>query len=134
MSDLQPISLDDLESLRRDSRVSAREGVSLDEISTSVSSGFEEDIARANQQLKERVAKDVIRFLGFSLVITLFLTLALAAIDAYFIDYNIIEPAERLITERVVMAVIGATVVQVGAASIAIVYSLFGQPKDEATD
>ena len=90
-----------------------------------------DQIAIANQQLKERIAKDIMRFMGVSLGVTLTLTLILSGVDATFIAFDLIKPTERLITENVVMAVIGATVVQVGAASIAIVYSLFGRPKGD---
>ena len=125
-SDIQILSVDEIIKLRR-----AAEPASLDDLSVVVSSSFEEDIARAQQQLKERIAKNIMQFMGVSLIVTLILTLGLAGVDGWFIHDDIIQPTERLITENVVITVIGATVVQVGTASIAIVYSLFGRPKGD---
>lgn len=64
------------------------------------------------------------------------MTLVLASIDAVFIALSWIEPNERLITERVVLGIIGASIVQVGAGATAIVYSLFRRQKlpDEEAD
>jgi heme/copper-type cytochrome/quinol oxidase subunit 1 len=112
----------------------AAEVTSLSDVEKTSPITFGEEIARSNQRLKERVARYIMWFMGGSLMVTLLLTLALAGIDARFIAFDLIEPTERLITENVIMAVIAATVAQVGAASIAIVYSLFGRPKGDEGD
>lgn len=129
MDDLQ-ISDAEIEGVRGQGGTVPIDSVGADLLPANVA----DQIAIANQQLKERIAKDIMRFMGVSLGVTLILTLALSAVDGFFIAFDLVDPTERLITENVVMAVIGATVVQVGAASIAIVYSLFGRPKGDEGD
>ena len=126
MSDVSPNSVS-IENAR-----GPDEPISIDTVGTKlVSTNVADKIAIANQELKQFVANKIITSLTWSLGITWLLTFALAIIDTFFVLNNVIDPTERLITENVVMAVIGATVVQVGAASIAIVYSLFGRPKGD---
>lgn len=75
--------------------------------------------------LEERLATSVIRLFSISLGTTLLLAALLAAVDAYFIFSGIIEPAERLITANVVMALIGATIIELGVAMGTIVSTVF---------
>jgi hypothetical protein len=91
------------------------------------------DINLRKQILSEQIATKVFGLFKLSVVSMWLVTAGLAIVDARFIAYEVVEPAERLITESVIMSVIGATIVQVGAASVAIVYSLFKtapQPED----
>jgi hypothetical protein len=92
--------------------------------------GIRELIDMRKQHLAEDVADGVLRLFRISVIATVALTIALAAVDTIMIAANVIEPESRLVTEHVLMAIIGASVVQVGSAIIAIVYSLFARPKD----
>jgi hypothetical protein len=79
------------------------------------------------QAFAEQVGARILSLFKISVISTVGLCFALAAVDAWFILGDKIEPAERLVTEKVLIAIIGASIVQVGAASVAIVYSLFKQ-------
>jgi hypothetical protein len=90
-------------------------------------SDFSQQMGLRKQAFTEEVAGRILELFRISVVATVGLTFILAAIDATFIALDWIEPLQRLVTEKVLMAIIGASIVQVGAASIAIVYSLFRQ-------
>ena len=75
--------------------------------------------------LKERVATQVLTLFKWSLVGTLCSSAIILVTDELFIFYKIITPEQRLLSEKVLMTLIAATVVQVGAALAAIVYSIF---------
>lgn len=77
------------------------------------------------QTLSERVARDVFTLFKLSTVSMNLLVIALAVIDAWYIHEKIISPAQRLVTQTVLMSVIAATLVQVGAASFAVATALF---------
>lgn len=79
------------------------------------------------QAFTEQVGSRILALFKVSVLSTVGLTFALAAIDASFIGLGWIEPGERLVTEGVIMSIIGASIVQVGAASFAIVQALFKQ-------
>ena len=66
-------------------------------------------------------------------MLTLAFAAALLAIDAWFIYNKIIVPEQRLMTEKVVMTFITATVVQVGTALAAIVFAVFKVPQNNAS-
>lgn len=79
----------------------------------------------------ENIASQVMTMFRWSLIATVTLTLALCSLDAFFIGVKVVAPADRLITERVIMMIVGASIVQIGAAMIAIVYAMFrATPKD----
>ncbi len=86
---------------------------------------FPDPLALRKQALSEKVAADVLALFKISVIAMTGLTILMAAVDAAFILLSVIKPTERLVTESVLMSVIGATIVQVGAASLAIVYALF---------
>ncbi|NKB16833.1 MAG: hypothetical protein HC774_08255 [Sphingomonadales bacterium] len=73
-------------------------------------------------------------FFKTSLSYTLIGAGCLLLIDSYFIFAKIIQPAQRLMTESVVMTFISATVVQVGAALGAIVFAVFKTPNDSISE
>ena len=89
------------------------------------------DIPLRKQLLSEAVAMDVLKLFKVSVSATVLLTLALAAVDAAFIAKGIIRPSERLISETVLMSIIGASLVQVGAGIVGIIYALFSKPASE---
>lgn len=91
---------------------------------------FTGDAPVANLDLERFKLNRQIARITFGLLITTTLTVIglviyLASIDVGMIHANEIEPGDRLITEKVIMAVIAATFVQVGAAAYLIVQSLF---------
>ena len=71
------------------------------------------------------VATRVLNLFTWSLLGTLAFAALLVLIDAIFIATKIIVPDQRLMTERIIMTFVTATVVQVGAAIAAIVFSVF---------
>ena len=86
--------------------------------------------------LKVRVATQVLKLFKWSLIGTLCSSAVILITDEFFIFYKVITPDQRLLTEKVLMTLIGATVVQVGAALAAIVYAVFkstGSDRDPAS-
>jgi hypothetical protein len=75
--------------------------------------------------LREHVAKRILTLFEISLIGTLAFAAILVLIDAFFIFFKVINPAERLMTEKVIMTFVTATVVEVGAALAAIVFAVF---------
>ena len=85
--------------------------------------------AKANKlDLRESIANQVLKLFRYSLIVTLIFSGVILATDLMFIAFKVVSPAERLMTERVVMTLIGASVVQVGAALAAIVFAVFKEP------
>ena len=78
--------------------------------------------------LKELIAARVLSLFSVSLLGTLGFAAFLVVVDSLFIFLHTITPEQRLVTERVVMTFVTATVVQVGAAVVAIVYAVFKDP------
>jgi hypothetical protein len=96
-------------------------------------SDFDREMGLRRQAFAEEVGGRILKLFKISVVSTVGLCVALAAIDAAFIALEIIEPSDRLVTQQVVMSIIGASIVQVGAASLAIVYSLFKQARSDGS-
>lgn len=96
-------------------------------------SDFDREMGLRKQAFTEQVAERILALFKISVLSTVGLCFAFAAIDALFIALGWVEPNERLVTERILMSIIGASIVQVGAASLAIVYSLFKQSGGEAS-
>lgn len=82
----------------------------------------------------ETVAGEILKLFKWSVGATVAITTLLAFVDTVETWNHVIQPSERLITEHVLMTLIGASVVQVGAASAAIVYGLFRRPAEPAED
>jgi hypothetical protein len=99
-------------------------------------SSLSSDVGLRKPSLKERIAHKVLNLFGWSVLATVALTVALAGIDACMIFRDVIEPADRLVNQTVLMAMIGATVVELAAALATIVVSNFGAPpsKGESSD
>ena len=95
--------------------------VSLSEIEAKVHLG--------NQTLREQFATRVLRLFSISLLGTLSFAGVLVLIDAAFIATKIIAPEQRLVTEKILMTFVTATVLQVGAAVAAIVYAVFNDAR-----
>lgn len=73
--------------------------------------------------LRTDVARRILDIFRWANGATLILIFLLAAIDNWFVWHGV--QTERLVTPEVLMTLIGATVVQVGAAAFAIASSLF---------
>lgn len=86
------------------------------------------------QALSEHVAKSLVRLFGINVVSTAVLTVILSLVDALFIWHGKISAAERLVSEKVFMAIVGATTIQLGLGIAAIVTALFKQPASPAPD
>jgi hypothetical protein len=71
------------------------------------------------------VATRVLSLFSSSLLGTLAFAGLLVLIDAFFIYFKVIVSEQRLMTERIIMTFVTATVVQVGAAIAAIVIAVF---------
>jgi hypothetical protein len=84
-----------------------------------------DDVSINKLTLREQVATRVLDLFKISLIGTLVSAAVIVLIDHVYILLKIITPEQRLLTERVLMTLIGATVVQVGAALAAIVIAVF---------
>lgn len=74
--------------------------------------------------LKERVAGEILEIFKWANIATIALVVGFAIVDLVLFCFSV-PGFERLITSEVIMALIGATVVQAGAAAFAIAISLF---------
>jgi hypothetical protein len=66
--------------------------------------------------LQDRVADEVLKLFRYSLWGTLVFAGIILLFDEGFVSLGVIKPDQRLLSEKVLMTLIGATVVQVGAA------------------
>jgi hypothetical protein len=82
-------------------------------------------VAITKPDLRTMVATDVLKLFKWSLLGTLASSGVILIVDEVFIIYKLITPEQRLLSEKVLMTLIGATVVQVGAALAAIVFAVF---------
>jgi hypothetical protein len=87
-----------------------------------------DELAISKPDLRETIATQVLALFRYSLLGTLSFSAVILIADLAYIALKIISPADRLMTETVLMTLIGATVVQVGAALAAIVYAVFKAP------
>ena len=99
--------------------------ISLSEVAARVHLG--------NQSLKETIATRILNLFSTSLIGTLSFAGALVLIDAAFILLKVITPEQRLVTEKILMTFVTATVLQVGAAIAAIVFAVFKDARDNET-
>ena len=70
-----------------------------------------DDVSINKLSLREQVATRVLDLFKISLIGTLVSAAAIALVDHVYILLKIITPEQRLLTERVLMTLIGATVV-----------------------
>ena len=91
-------------------------------------SQWEQHFHLARPTLKELIATRVLNLFSVSLIGTLSFAGLLVLVDSVFIFAKVITPEQRLVSEKVVMTFVTATVVQVGAALAAIVLAVFKEP------
>jgi hypothetical protein len=80
----------------------------------------------ASHQLRKEWADRILKIFRSANIAIGALVFVLVAIDVTLLVNKIIEPSDRWITEKVILGIIGATIVQLGAAAFAITRSLFG--------
>jgi hypothetical protein len=103
--------------LSLDSEV-AREGLSVSD-----------QVTLQDAALRDWMAKFVIPAFLMANVLTLVALAVLVVLDEANIAYHLIAPGDRIITDKVIMALLGATTVQVGAIAALIARYLFpGRP------
>ena len=103
--------------------------VSLSEVADQAGVGVHERIALRTQYLREWVAGGIMVLFIAANVVTLIVVERLVRLDQSNIAGHLITPADRIITNQVVMALLGATAVQVGAIAVIIARYLFpGRP------
>lgn len=83
--------------------------------------------------LRDRIADRVLSLFSWSLLGTLAFAGALVLIDSLFIYSKVISHEQRLMSERIIMTFVTATVVQVGAAVAAIVFAVFKTDRVNST-
>ena len=81
-------------------------------------------------KLRDRVAREIITIFKWANIATIGLVIGFAIVDLIFLWLRV-DAFERLITSEVIMALIGATVVQAGAAALAIAVSLFPRVRND---
>jgi hypothetical protein len=75
--------------------------------------------------MRESVGRQIMRtFIGANVVVLIALAV-LAWLDQNNLDSHLITPGERLINSHVLMALLGATAVQVGSIAVFIARDLF---------
>lgn len=92
------------------------------------------DLELRPPSLRERIAGRVLTLFSVSLFATLGLVALLSLGDFIMIWRGIIEPADRLVTQPVLMSMIAATIVELGAALTTIVIAVFKTPKKPPQD
>ena len=99
--------------------------VSLDGVSRRLGVSVAERIALRTQFLREWVAGGIMALFIVANGVTLFAVDRLVRLDQSNIEAHLIKPAYRIITNQVIMALLGATAVQVGAIAVIIAQYLF---------
>lgn len=83
------------------------------------------DLEEEEFRLKKEFALQIMRiFLWANGVVLVFIAVSLLA-DWDFLGRHLIQPSERLVSEKVLMTLLGATTVQVGAIVVTITNHLF---------
>ena len=89
-------------------------------------------IALGELQMRTDVAKNIMKLFVTTNIFVLGLLLLIFSVDIYFTRINLIGAGDRIVTENVLMALLGATTVQVGTIMVSISAYLF--PRRQAGD
>jgi hypothetical protein len=81
--------------------------------------------ARAERRLRDFATNIITRVFTIANIVMLAAVAVASAADYYFIEQKFISPKERLIDSRVVMSLVGATTVQLGAIMVTIYRYIF---------
>jgi hypothetical protein len=99
--------------------------VSLDTVAARVGLSFHERIALRTQYLREWVAGGIMLLFILANALMLYAVYRLVWLDQSNLEAHLITPADRIISNQVIMALLGATAVQVGAIAAIIARYLF---------
>ncbi len=102
--------------------------VSLKEAAEGLS--VDDQIKLGDADLRRSVADQVVKTIVRANSATLIVPGVLAAVDESNIYFHLSSPGDRIITNQVIMALLGATTVQVGAIAIIIAPYLFPSRTD----
>jgi hypothetical protein len=83
------------------------------------------DIEESEFVLRKDVAKSIIRLFGIANTVVLVVILVLIGIDTWMVNTGLVKSTERIIDSKVVMSLVGATTVQMGAILVTIASYLF---------
>lgn len=86
------------------------------------------DVARIDAKMRRNVARRIMWLFSGTNLFTLIALAAAFWIDHYFVVNKIITPQERVVTSDVIIALLGATTIQVGALMLVIGKNLFPAP------
>ncbi len=89
----------------------------------------EEQCALSDAETRKNVADSVTATFTQATTLVLGLILVMYFVDVLLIVYGVIKPSDRIITHRVVITIIGATTVQLGAVTMLMTKYLFPSPK-----
>ena len=101
------------------------EVVSLDRVAEATVGSIHEWVARRTQYLREWVAGGIMVVFILANAAVLWIVLRLVQVDQDNIAAHLIAPSDRIITNQVIMALLGATAAQVGAIAVIIARYLF---------
>jgi type IV secretory pathway VirB2 component (pilin) len=87
--------------------------------------GWDVELARRQQSLRGRVAYSIVVVFVLANITTLWIVFGLVQVDQDNIAAHVITPADRIITNQVMMTLLGATAVQVGSIAVIIARYLF---------
>jgi hypothetical protein len=114
-----------LGSVASDHPATVETAIRLSEVADQAGLSVEDRIALRTQFLREWVAGGIMVLFVAANVVTLIVVERLVRLDQSNIAGHLITPADRIITNQVVMALLGATAVQVGAIAVIIARYLF---------
>ena len=107
-------------------QLSARaEVINLNEVADREALSVEDQIALQDADLRKRIGNRIVwTFVGGN-VVTLFVFAGLVYLDQSNMGNRVITPDQRIITEKVIMTLLGATTVQIGTIAVIIARYLF---------
>lgn len=92
---------------------------------------FDDELKQADQNLRQWMATRIVWTFIAGNIVTLVVLGGLAWLDQNNIEHHLISPEDRLVTYQVLMALLGATTVQVGTIAAIIARYLFpGRSRD----
>jgi hypothetical protein len=100
-------------------RARLEENISLEEVASAFSIEQEEWL------LRKEVTQKIIRSFIVVNIAVLLMIIVMFGVDTILIGYGVEKSIDRLITEKILMSVIGATTVQFGAIAVSISTWLF---------
>lgn len=83
------------------------------------------DIEESEFHLRKEVAQSILQLFGIANTVVLFVILVLIGVDIWMLNTGLIKSAERIVDSKVVMTLVGATTVQMGAIVLTIASYLF---------